>query len=112
MAIQPRSGNDLRGLKALVGVLGVLVILGTALVIGIVIHRLYDKPAAAAPAAIPGLSLALPAAPSLLGHGEHISGIAGAGEELAIWVSGPAGDRVLLLDPATGKVAVAVSSGP
>ena len=112
MAVQPRSENDLRGLKALVVVLGVLVVLGTALVIGIVIHRLYDKPATPAPAMIPGVTPALPAAPNLLAHGEHITGIAGAGGAVAIWVSGPAGDRILLLDPGTGKLAVALSAPP
>jgi hypothetical protein len=111
MAVQPRSANDLRGLKALVGILGALVVLGTALVIGIVIQRLYAKPAASAPAAVAGGSIALPGA-NLLGRGERIGGIAAAGGELAIWVSGPAGDRVLLLDPGTGKLTVAVSAPP
>jgi hypothetical protein len=111
MAIQPRSENDLRGLKALVGILGVLIILGTALVIGVVIHRIYGKPAAATPGTIQGASVAL-APSSLLARGEHISGIAGAGGELAIWVTGPAGDKVLLLDPATGKIGLAISTPP
>jgi hypothetical protein len=106
MAVQARS-DDLRGLKALVGILGALVVLGTALVIGVVIHRMYDKPAAAAPGIIPGVS---DAAPNVLGQGEHIAAVAGAGGAFAIWVTGPAGDRVLLLDPATGRLAVAVAS--
>ena len=41
MQDQPRQ--DLRALKALVGVMGVLIVLGTALVIGVVIHRLYAR---------------------------------------------------------------------
>ncbi len=114
MAVQPRGGNDLRGLKALVGILGVLVILGTALVIGVVIHRLYGKAEAAAPAMAPGMAPAtptiLPPAPNMLPAGEHITGIAGAGGDVAVWVSGPAGDRILLLDPATGKLSVAMSA--
>ena len=55
MVTQARETGDLRGLKLLVGGLGVLVILGTALVIGVVIHRLYAKPAALAPGIIPGV---------------------------------------------------------
>jgi len=112
MAIQPRGENDLRGLKALVGILGVLVILGTALVIGVVIHRMYGKPAAATPGIIQGTRIALAPASTLLARGEHVSGIAAAGGELAIWITGPAGDKVLLLDPATGKIGVAISSLP
>ena len=41
---------DLRGLKTLVAVLGVLVVLGTVLVIGVIIHRLYSRPLAASTA--------------------------------------------------------------
>ncbi len=122
MAVQPRSEGDLRGLKALVGLLGALVILGTALVIGVVIHRMYGKPAAAAPGTIQGgtilgeINQEAPNAPapvsSLPARSERVSGIATAGGELAIWVTGPAGDKVLLLDPATGKIGVAFSTPP
>jgi hypothetical protein len=113
METQPRRTADLRGLKALVGILGVLVVLGTALVIGIVIHRIYGKPAALAPASgsVPGMLPGLPAS-NVLAHGERIEGIAGAGGEVALWVSGPGGDRVLLLDPGTGRVAVGIASAP
>lgn len=91
--------------------LGVLVILGTALVVGIVIHRLYGKPAALVPGRIPGVSPAPPVL-NVLAQGEHIRGIAGAGGEVAIWVTGPAGDKVLLLDPVTGRTTVAISAAP
>jgi len=95
MQDQPRV--DLRMLKAVVGILGVLIILGLALVIGTVIHRLYAR---TQPPSIPM------AAPAGLAPGEHVAGIASAGPDVAIWVSGPAGDRVLLLDPATGRASV------
>jgi hypothetical protein len=112
MEIQPRGTSDLRGLKLLVGGLGVLVILGTALVIGVVIHRIYAKPDVPAPGVVPGVPAVLPAASNVLGRGEHVSGIAGAGGAVAIWVSGPEGDRVLLLDPGTGKISVGLSGAP
>lgn len=101
--------------------LGVLVILMTALVIGIVIHRIYAAsgtraPASAsgstaAPAFVPGLHAAGTGAPARLQPGEHIRGITAVGGDLAIWVSGPGGDRVLLLDPANGNIRVAIAPG-
>ena len=94
------------------GVLGVLIVLGTALVIGVVIHRIYAKPAAPAPGVVPGVPAMLPAASNVLGRGEHVSGIAGAGGAVAIWVSGPEGDRILLLDPSSGRISLGLSATP
>ena len=114
MESQPRG--DLRGLKALVGILGVLIVLGTALVIGVIIHRIYAKPAApsmaAAPAAamVPGAAVAPPAIANRLPAGDFIKSIATAGADLAIWVGGPDGDKVLLVNPATGSITVAISA--
>src|ERR1700761_6223029 len=115
MRDQPQS--DLRGLKALVGILGVLIVIGTAVVIGTVIHRLYarnDAPSMAQPLATPAVPApALPAglAPTMLAPGEHIAGIAAAGERIAVWVSGPQGDRLLLVDPQSGQSRVVLSGG-
>jgi hypothetical protein len=107
MRDQPQG--DLRGLKALVGIMGVLIILGTALVIGVVIHRIYARNGApsmpAAVLAVPGV----PTSAAVLEPGEHIAGIAAAGSDVAVWVSSPGGDRVLLIDPANGRVSVALS---
>jgi hypothetical protein len=47
-----------------------------------------------------------------LATGEHISGIAAAGAYVAVWVSGPDGDRLLLVDPATGQTSVALHGAP
>ncbi len=105
MAVQARG--DLRGLKALVAGMGVLIVLGTALVIGVVVKRMIAPRAAPAPRAAVMAAPAAPASPSLA-NGEHIGAIAAAGPDLAIWVSGPAGDRVLLLDPATGRLTQAL----
>jgi hypothetical protein len=116
MQAQPQA--NLRGLKALVGFMGVLIILGTAMVVGTVIHRLYAKkpvasmqaPALVAPMAAT-VAVPLPAgAPLMLAPGEHIVGIAGAGGDVAVWVSGPQGERVLLLNLASGGLRVAVQS--
>jgi hypothetical protein len=85
---QPRS---LLGLKALVGILGVLIVLGTALVIGVVIQRIYAKPTATSMSAAPA-------------DGERVAGIAGAGGYVAVWESGPDGDRIVTIDPATGAM--------
>jgi hypothetical protein len=112
MTDQPQN---LRGLKALVGIMGVLIIIGTAVVIGTIIHRLYARNSAPSPmAAVPLTAPMAPAALQAGGQavqlqpGEHISGIAAAGGDVAVWVSGPAGDRLLLLNPATGQVSVAL----
>ena len=103
MATTTQPKQDLRALKALVGIMGVLIILGTALVIGVVINRLYARKAA------PSISVSAPvAASATLAPGEHIAGIAAAGPDLAIWVSGPGGDRLLLLDPASGALRTAL----
>jgi hypothetical protein len=99
--VAAQAQGDLRGLKILVAVMGVLIVFGTALVIGVVLHRMM-APHLAAVVAAPV------AAGAALGAGEHVGAIAAAGPDLAIWVSGPAGDRVLLLDPVTGRLTQAL----
>lgn len=89
--------------------MSVLIIIGTTVVIGTVIHRLYSRnasPSIPAPLATP--APVGPMASAALAPGEHIAGIAAAGADVAVWVSGPNGDRLLLLDPANGKVSVAL----
>jgi streptogramin lyase len=93
----------LRGLKALVAVLGVLIVLGTATVIGVVITRIYASPAAP--------SMSAGAGPAVLPAGSRIMGVAAAGGVFAVWVSGTGGDRVYLVDPRTGGVRLVVSGG-
>ena len=118
MQDQPRQ--DLRALKALVGVMGVLIVLGTALVIGVVIHRLYARNGVASNVAattVPVPSVAPSMVPAAAGSvrlapGDKIAGIAGAGGEVAVWVSGPAGDRLLLIDPASGQARVVLGGNP
>ena len=111
-------------MKAAVGGMGVLIVVGTAVVVGTIIHRLYARDSAPPPIAQP-LAAEVPAhgftsiynapggvdgaKPAMLAPGEHISGIAAAGAYVAIWVSGPTGARVLLLDPASGQVRVGLT---
>ncbi len=94
-------------MKALVIFMGVLIILGTALVIGVVVHRLT---AGGGAASVP-VGVAVPAA-AALAPGERVNAIVAAGSGLGVWVSGPAGDRVLLVDPASGRVSEALRSVP
>lgn len=114
--------QNLRGLKALVGGMGVLIVIGTTVVVGTVIHRLYARLAAPP---MPAASLAAPMVPvagnvpvaavqaaAALAPGEHISGIASAGPDVAVWVNGPKGERVLLLNPVSGAVRVGLQSAP
>ena len=110
--------QNLRGLKAVVGIMAVLIIIGTTVVVGTVIHRLYARFAASstpqAMASVPvpnAVPAGMPAGVAArLAPGEHISGIATAGAALAVWVSGPKGDRLLLLNPLTGQARVVLAS--
>ena len=107
--MQGQPQGNLRALKALVGFLAVLIILGTAVVVGTVIHRLYANHAAPSIRAAPPV---LSATAAQLLPGERIEGIAGVGGEIALWVSGPQGERVLLLDPVSGRLSVALRTAP
>ncbi len=106
-------------MKAAVGVMGVLIIIGTTVVVGTIIHRIYVKfsapstPVAMAsvPAPLGSVPAAMPAGTlAQLAPGEHIAGIASAGAALAVWVNGPNGDRLLLLNPVTGQARAVLSS--
>jgi hypothetical protein len=105
MAVQTTGQTDLRALKALVVFLGVLIVLGTAVVIGTVIHRMYARTAPPSMIQIPGMA----GQAVSLQPGEHIAGIAAAAGDVAVWATGPAGDRVLLINPQTGGVTVALA---
>jgi hypothetical protein len=48
------------------------------------------------------------AAAAALAPGEHIAGVATAGAAVAVWVNGPSGDRLLLVDPVSGQARVAL----
>ena len=113
--------QNLRGLKAAVGIMGVLIVIGTTVVIGTINHRLYARFSAPSTSSVAAASVPAPGAVQgaavpaggmvALQPGEHVAGIASAGGDLAIWVRGPQGERVLLLDPTTGE-SHAVLAGP
>ncbi len=77
-------------MKALVIGMGVLIVAGTVALVVLIIQRSGQGGRG------PGVALELPA-------GNRIMGIAGMERRLAVWVEGPEGQRVLLLDPETGR---------
>lgn len=100
---------NLRGLKALVIGLGVLIVLGTALVIGVVAKRLivgHKTPHQAASmvkearlSTKASFATALPG-----GANADIAGVAAAGGLFAVWMRNDAGGKVVFIDPRTGRV--------
>ena len=75
--------------------MGVLILLGTTVLLVTIVHRANAPAAAGAPYA---QTLREPA-------GTAIAGIAGAGGRIAITLHGGGPDRVVLVDPVTGRVA-------
>ncbi len=108
--------QNLRGLKAAVGIMSVLIVVGTTVVVGTIIHRLYARESAPPPTLQPLALPAVPVAPqgvaAQLQPGEHIAGIAAAGADVAVWVSGPNGGRLLLLNPASGEIRLGLQEAP
>ena len=82
----------MRFLKALVIVRGVLIVAATVALVVLIVQRAG------------GASIALTAASLGQPTGSRIAGIAGAEKTIAIWVVRPDGERVLLFDPARGRV--------
>lgn len=103
--------------------MAVLIIVGTTVVVGTLIHRFYAK-SAPAPTTITTESPtmpnntaeiqgdALPSAPStlVLAPGLQIEGMTAVGHDLALWIRGPVGDKVLLLNPRTGQINTIVTT--
>lgn len=110
--------QNLRGLKALVGIMAVLIIIGTTVVVGTLIRRFYAKttPAPTTTALINASNTAdiessLPTASTLtLPQGLQIEGITAIDHQLAIWVRGPVGDKIIILNPQTGQAHTLVTS--
>jgi hypothetical protein len=89
-----------RALKVLVVGMGVLIVVGTVTLVVLVVQRAGGLVGAGGGAGAPvSASLGLP-------EGARIAGIAGVDRGgLAVWVTGgPEGDRVLLVDPRSGRV--------
>ena len=80
-------------LKALVIGMGVLIVAGTVALAVLLVQRLGNGPAAGGPTS---LSLAQP-------EGARIAGIAATDRSVAVWVTRPDGERVILLDAAGAR---------
>jgi hypothetical protein len=107
------EGDGVAALKALVIGMGVLIVAGTVTLVVLLVQRanVASSPPAARVAAVAPEFRGERGAPELraesivLGEpaGSRIGGIAAAGGALAIWVVRPDGDRVVLVDPASGR---------
>lgn len=99
--------------------MAVLIIIGTTVVVGTVIYRLYARfnppptPLTSATVSLPAATAPLPSRSNLdikLPAGEHIVEITSIGSELAVLVSTPQGENLLILDPASGERRIILSS--
>ncbi|RVT97931.1 hypothetical protein EOD42_09085 [Rhodovarius crocodyli] len=88
----------MRALYGLVVVMGVLLVGGTVTLVVLLAKRMGG----AAPTA--DVTAEIPA-------GNRIMGMAGVEGRLALWIDGPEGSRVLLIDPATGRRAGEIRAG-
>jgi hypothetical protein len=87
------EGDGVAALKALVIGMGVLIVAGTVTLVVLIVQRAGGgAPAGRAASA----SLGEP-------EGSRIGGIAATAGAVAIWVVRPDGDRVVLVDPASGR---------
>lgn len=99
--------------------MAVLIIIGTTVVVGTVIYRLYARftaqPTPSTQATVPSASstpatFLPPGNPIRLGTGQHIAQIASAGTDIVILVTTHNGEELLLLNPASGTVRTLVTS--
>ena len=95
----------MRALKALVIVMGVLIVAGTVALVAVVVQRAGGVAGGGAGSARLDLALDQP-------EGSRIAGIAAAeGNTLGVWVARPDGDRVVLVDTRRGRVAGEIRLG-
>jgi hypothetical protein len=91
----------MRALKALVVGMGVLIVVGTVALVVLLVQRAGGGRGAET---MPRMALDLPA-------GSQIVSLAGAGDRFAVLVRRPDGERILFLNPRTGRVVGEVSPG-
>ncbi len=98
--------QDYRGLKALVIGMGVLIIIGTAVVIGVIIHRLYAASTALKPEPSPIAAPATAAFHTRLPAptGSTIKSVTATNNRLAVGISTPQGGKIILINPRTGAI--------
>jgi len=90
----------MRGLKILVAVMGVLLVVGLAVVIGTIIHRATQRQPSAPPAAA---SAGFGQAAVTVPPGAHVVEMRGAGDHLVLRLQRADGtEALLILNPATG----------
>jgi hypothetical protein len=94
--------RNMRLLTAVTIGMGVLILLGTTVLILTVAHRMTGS--RARPQEMVSLHLNEPA-------GTRIGGIAGAGDRIAVELQGGGTDRIVLIDPNTGAVTGRISLG-
>lgn len=94
--------RNMRLLMAVTVGMGVLILLGTTVVILTIAHRM-TAPRARRDAMV-SLHLDEPA-------GTHIRSIAGAGDRVAVQLEGGGTDRIVLVDPDTGAVTGLITLG-
>jgi hypothetical protein len=89
--------------------MGVLIVAGTVTLVVLLVQRAGGARVGASVAPEARVEASTPpqgwAAPVVLGQpeGSRIGGIETAGGALAVWVVRPDGDRVVLVDPASGR---------
>ncbi len=83
----------MRALKALTAVMGLLIVVGTAVLVATIVRR---AGAPAAPAEKIAVALGEPS-------GTRIAGIAAVADRLAVALQGGGPDRVVLIDPRSGE---------
>lgn len=95
--------QDLRFLKALVIGLGALVAIGTLLVAGVVVTRIYEASSRQPPERVSttgsyNVPLQVPV-------GSKILGIAATHDRLGVWVNEGDSSAIIIINPKSGKVA-------
>ena len=90
----------MRGLLAIVVIMGVLIVAGVAILAATIVHRLS------------GSSVAQAAVTLVEPPGTHMQSIASAGDRLAILLTGGGPDRVVLVDPRTGTATAHIALVP
>jgi hypothetical protein len=98
--------GGMRAVKIATIAMGVLILLGTAVILMTIVKRTISGPAGSGPAGLPEKAFA-----AVLDEpaGTGIAGIASVRDRLAVQLRGGGVDRVVLIDPASGAVVGRVS---
>ena len=101
----------MRALKIATIVMAVMIVLGTGVLVFAIVHRASAPSAPARVAAEPATTTGLASVSAVLDEpaGTHIAGIAAVENRLAVSLQGGGADRIVLIDPATGKVVGKIS---